>query len=319
MNKFLLTFDTEDFVSKNSIPGLLTLLEKLETRNAKALFFITGHMAEKVAENPAVVDMLNVHEIGYHSSGHTVHPTIFEFTDVESYQEAYRISKIRESSHINPLTGEVEGEGGVLALRKVFPKKSVVAFRAPGHCWSPPHSEALRDLGVKYDFSSYISVKPFCHKGITFYPYPTVGDWQGSMKDYYLLYLSILKNKITTAGIHPSLIVNKIEWDSIYWKGNPKQISFSAPRDTEEVELLFKSFDTLIKRVQRFEKIKFLDMSPDFKPLNHDSSITLDEVKNCYQRSIRWPKKFFNYEPKYLYNHFLEFFDMKGADEKAPD
>ncbi len=79
-------------------------------------------MAEKLSDFPDTVELLSEHQIGYHSSSHSIHPTLFEFTDVESYEEAYQTSLIRETAHINPLTGEIEGSGGIQALQGFSPK-----------------------------------------------------------------------------------------------------------------------------------------------------------------------------------------------------
>ena len=117
-------------------------------------------MAEKLSSFPDTVELLCEHQIGYHSSSHSIHPTLFEFTDVESYEEAYQTSIIRETAHINPVTGEVEGSGGIQALRRLFPKKQIDSFRAPGYCWTPPHLDAMKTLGIKYDFSTNISIAP---------------------------------------------------------------------------------------------------------------------------------------------------------------
>lgn len=122
------------------------ILELLQKYDVKTLFFITGHMAEKMRDFPKILDLIKDHEIGYHSSAHSVHPTIVEYTDVENYDIARQISLKRETSHINPLTGECEGKGGIILLKALFPKKEIISFRAPGFCWSPPHLEALKDL-----------------------------------------------------------------------------------------------------------------------------------------------------------------------------
>jgi hypothetical protein len=305
----LLTFDTEDFISQNSISGLLVLLNKLEEHNFKALFFITGHMAEKLQENSQIVNLLGNHEIGYHSSGHSVRPTIFEFTDIESYEKAYQTSLTRETSHINPFSGEVEGKGGIFSLRKAFPSMQITAFRAPGFCWSPPHAEALRDLGIIFDFSSNISPTPFHYKGLTFYPYPTMGDWQGKISDYRLFSLSTLRHKITIAGLHPSLFVNQGEWDSIYWKENPKQLIPPVERRNSEIRSLFQSFDLFLKRLKYLEKIGLIETAPNLVKSDKDLTISEKAVSECYEFSIRWPKRLFKYRPKYLRNHFQRFFD----------
>ncbi|MEM2507148.1 MAG: polysaccharide deacetylase family protein, partial [Nitrososphaeria archaeon] len=97
-SRLLLTFDVEDFINTNAIYSLLTLLRILNKYQMKAIFFITGHMAEKIANFPEIIDLLKNHEIGYHSSSHSVHPTIPEYTDVKSYEKAYEISIERETS-----------------------------------------------------------------------------------------------------------------------------------------------------------------------------------------------------------------------------
>ncbi len=83
MPKLFLTFDTEDLISENSVQGLKRLLEALKKYGMTALFFITGNMAEKLSDFPETIDLLDEHQIGYHSSSHSVHPNIFEFTDVK--------------------------------------------------------------------------------------------------------------------------------------------------------------------------------------------------------------------------------------------
>jgi len=267
-------------------------------------------MAERLQAHPEILEQLEEHEIGYHSSGHSVHPTIFEFTDVESYEEAYQTSTLRETSHINPLTGEIEGPGGILFLRKLFPSKQITAFRAPGFCWSPPHTEALRDLGIKFDFSSTFSPISVYYKGVTFYPPPGMYDWQGKTSYYRAFLLSILRNRITIANLHPSLFVNQNEWDSIYHKGNPEQIDYPLPRRTIEIESLSYGFDLFLKRVKYLESIKLIETSPNLIKSDKNLKITEEEVVECYEHSIRWAKKFFSYKPKYLRNHFLRFFDI---------
>ena len=77
-----LTFDCEDFINVRSMLALHRILELLQKYDVKGLFFLTGHMAEKIRNFPKILDLLENHEIGYHSSAHSVHPTIVEYTDV---------------------------------------------------------------------------------------------------------------------------------------------------------------------------------------------------------------------------------------------
>jgi len=307
--KLLLTFDVEDFINLNEIYALHKILKILQKYELTAIFLITGYIAEKLSDFPEAVNLLKTHEIGFHSSSHSVHPTIPEYTDIKSYKKAYEISIERETSYINPLTGKSEKEGGIYTLQKLFHPKKIQAFRAPGMCWTPPHLEALRDLGIKYDFSSNVTTsEPTQYKGITFYPYTFIQQWNGTAHDYECLFYSILKNEISVFDLHPTLFVNQVEWDSIYYKGNPKTLSTVPKRPQDETALLFRNFELLIKRIKLLEKIGIIDAVPSFDTQSKSLALTVQQVNDCYKTSMRWAVKRFNYCPKFIKNHFYEFF-----------
>lgn len=309
MRRLFLTFDTEDFISENSVPVLHWILERLKKYDLEALFFITGHMAEKLRNFPAVVDMLGEHQIGYHSSSHSVHPALFEFTDVEEYEQAYRNSLERETAHVNPLTGEIEGKGGILALRELFHNKQIVSFRAPGHCWTPPHLQALRTLGIVLDFSTDLSATPVNFKEITFYPYPLLGLWHGDLYEYRLLLASLLRKTVSVLTIHPSLLANGDNWDSIYSASNPKKLSPPTPLSREETRQLLHSVDLLLANIAMLQKMQMVDTSPRLEADSRALKISKCDVERTYACSMRWALDQ-NYRPKFLLNHFFKFFEV---------
>jgi peptidoglycan/xylan/chitin deacetylase (PgdA/CDA1 family) len=317
MGQVILTFDTEDFASENSIRFLHSLLSCLEKHKLKALFFVTGHMAERLKAYPEITNLLEEHEIGYHSSGHSVHPTIFEFTDVKSYKEAYKVALARETSHINPLTGQIEGKGGISAVRLLSHNKEIVAYRAPGFCWSPPHSEALRDLGLRFDFSTIIASLPVSYKGLTFYPYPALREWHGRLSDYRMVLSSAFRRRVTVVAIHPSLFVSQNPWDSIYHEGNPKRITSPPPRAISEREKMFRSFDLFLRRAKQLERMGLVQLTPRLRRSERELVIAQDRVEIVYERSMKWPREFFRYEPRHLRKHFYEFFKVPTPAESA--
>ena len=316
LHSLFLTFDTEDFISENSVPGLHNILELLKKHELSGLFFITGHMAEKLSNFPATVDLLNEHQIGYHSSSHSVHPTLFEFTDVESYEEAYQTSLIRENAHINPLTGALEGSGGIHALKALFPKKQIVAFRAPGYCWTPPHLEALKTFGITYDFSTNISFDPINYHGITFYPFTILpSNWHGGIREHSYLQRLTLKRKISVLTIHPSPMVNKLDWDLIYYpknnnfKINPKNLTLPTARSPAEVISIYHRFDLLLNHLKTLQEVHLLKVTPELRTTNKTISPTKLDVTKFYKMSIIWAEGF-GYKPKFLYDHFIQFFNI---------
>ncbi len=306
LRKLYLTFDTEDFISENSILGLHKILEMLHKYDLSGLFFITGHMAEKLSASPNTADLLNDHEIGYHTSSHSVHPALFEFTDTESYEDAFKVSFLRETSHINPLTGFPEGRGGIHALKDLFPRKQIIAFRAPGQCWSPPHSEALASLGINHDFSTNISLHPTRFKGINFYPYPICGQWQGGFLQYLFLTRSLKQNSLVMT-IHPSLMVNQFEWDFIYFKTNPKTLSKPLERTPTEIASLYHKFEKLLRYLKNLAKMQVIEVTPAMMKLENVLCPTKNDAERCYKHSIRWATRH-EYAPKFLLNHFIRFF-----------
>lgn len=313
--KFLFTFDVEDFINPNAVYALQRILQILEKYKLRAIFFITGHMAEKLSNHPKIIDMLRNHEIGFHSSSHSVHPTIPEYADTKSYEKAYEISLQRETSHINPLTGMPEREGGIYVLQDLFNTK-IQAFRAPGMCWTPPHLEALKSLGIKYDFSTNLTYsEPVFYKGITFYPFTVIQQWTGTKYEYECLFNSILRNNVTIFDLHPTLLVNQVEWDSIYYKGNPKSISTVPKKPQKEIELLFHNFELLVKRIVFLSKLKLIDTAIDLKSSHMELKIDRREIERCYKTSMRWPVKYFNYDPKHIKRHFYEFFDDLSSNK----
>ena len=310
MRQVFLTFDTEDFISENSISSLRSLLLCLRKHSFKAIFFVTGHMAEKLKGQNETIRLLEEHEIGYHSSSHSVHPTIFEFTDVENYEEAYKNALLRETSHINPLNGRIEGPGGIFSVRSLCSDREIRAYRAPGFCWSPPHSEALRDLGLRFDFSSKIAPIPIFYKGLTFYPYPTLLEWQGRPQEYRTFLSSALRRKFTVMGLHPSLFVNQDDWDAIYKKGNPDQIPPPHPRTSSEFKSRMQSLNLFLEQARRVERTGLIKVTSDLKNADANLTVSRKQVEDIFEFSMRWPRRVFKYEPRYLRNHFLKFFAM---------
>jgi len=308
LNNVFLTFDVEDFINPGSMEALANILRILKKHDLKALFFITGHMAEKLGDFFNIIEMLATHEIGYHSSSHSVRPTIFEYTDVENYTEAYEKSMQREISHINPLTGEIEGKGGIELLKGLFSNKKISSYRAPGCCWSPPHLEALRDLGIEFDFSSCISAKPVFYKGVTFYPYPTLGDWSGSKLEYLIVLRSILTKDYTIIDVHPNSLVYKNMWDSNYYNGNPPRLIESTPRNPHQTQSLINSFESLLKLLRLFHSLKLVEITPSLVRAPNHLCLNENEFEKIYEISILWAKRYFNYDPRFLHSHFKSFF-----------
>jgi hypothetical protein len=321
-HQLLLTFDVEDFISARSIDALSSILRLLDKWNMRGLFFITGHAAERLHSFRDVVHSLQEHEIGFHSSAHSVRPAVFEYCDVEKYEDAYWASLEREASHINPLSGAVEGKGGINALKDLFPSKSIVAYRAPGYCCPPPHLEAMVRLGIEYDFSWSFPAAPVSYREITFYPRPIFLDCEEALlagdlqvASWARLVLSMFKEEATVLTFHPHRFVDKDFWDGIYHRSNPQELMGTLPKDHRETTHMFSKFEAMLRRVSRLQKLGAIETSPRLmKPRINLDTARLDAGRLVDDYSF-WPKAFFGYSPKYIDAQLSQFFELDfGVD-----
>jgi hypothetical protein len=309
-----LTFDIEDFINDRSLLVLERILEILKDEDLRGLFFITGHMADKLKSHPEIVIRLRDHDIGYHSTGHSVRPLISEFTDVEDYREAVQIAFSRETSYVSPITGELFGSGGLVSLRSLFPQNSVISYRAPGFCWSPPHLEALNKLGITHDFSTYLSAGPLRYKGTFFYPFPI-------SLDFNLITLMRCIKLIAVQGsaillLHPGSLVNQGDWDSIYFYGNPKELTLTQSKLPEEQKHLLNGFSFFAKSLSRLQKAGLIEVTPRFVGSKINLNPTPSLVDKLYFWGTRWSVENFNYRPRFLYSHYKRFFNLIDETSK---
>jgi hypothetical protein len=305
--EIFLTFDVEDFINRRSIKSLNRILETLRKYGLQGLFFITGHMAEKLACCKETLELFADQQIGYHSSSHSVRPTILEYTDVSDYAAARLESIRRECSHINPLTGKIEGTGGITFLRELFPDHRIKAFRAPDYCWSPPHLQALADLDIIYDFSTKLFPEPATFKGITFYPYPICHYWIGR-KVIISLLRAIPRNRTIVLNFHDWHFVNKRVWNNGYKHENPEKLIPAIPRSQEEIRRLFSLFEWFLSNINAMQRTGLIKVTADLKSQTVNPSIDRDSVTKQCSELVAWCKRNYYYKPKFLRKHFEKFF-----------
>lgn len=99
MTNILYCFDTEDFTSNSSAGAIAILANLLEREGVKANFCITGLLAKQLMawERQDILNSLKPHEIQLHSLGHSLHPTINEYTDIKDFEKAYSRCKKEET------------------------------------------------------------------------------------------------------------------------------------------------------------------------------------------------------------------------------
>ncbi|HZK21033.1 MAG TPA: hypothetical protein VFC76_02030 [Oscillospiraceae bacterium] len=99
MTNILYCFDTEDFTSNSSADAISILADLLEKEGVRANFCITGLLAKQLIawDRKDILKSLKPHEIQLHSFGHSLHPTINEYTDIKDFEKAYSRCKKEET------------------------------------------------------------------------------------------------------------------------------------------------------------------------------------------------------------------------------
>lgn len=302
-----LTFDVEgpasreDYMDSRTLWALTKILNLLEKYRLKAIFFVTGSVVKEIERCPEVLEMMRKHEIGYHSSSHSVRPMIFEYTDIKSYDKAVQISLARETSDIDPSTGKPKGEGGILSLREIFYDKKIVSFRAPFLCWSPPHLDAMKRLGLNFDFSADLEETPALHMGITFYPHPL--NINKPLSRTRVL-PSITTRKYTSLLAHPA--------DFIFRKSNCYAYRTRCPaptmlRSISNIRTKFASLELFFHGLSIMNKARILQITPPLKEGLSRLSTREENLARIYSTTMWAPRELFCYKPKFLLSHFHRF------------
>jgi len=215
----------------------------------------------------------------------------------------------RETRHVDPITGELEGKGGITLLRSLFPDKRIVSFRAPGFSFSPPHLEALRELGIRFDFSADLSSTPVEHKGVTFFPCPILIN---SIKrsSFISIFRYFTRSRFAVFVFHPNHFVNSTYWDSIYFSGNPKKLHPIPPRSWKETQLILRKFDLLLRRLSHLENKGLFEVTTALERGKRKEDFPVDSVLKCYQKGIGWTENYLGYYPRFILNHYMKFFNL---------
>jgi len=122
MTEVLFFFDTEDYVNEASTDAAMRLAQILTQENVTGHFAVVGLLAKRMMETGRqdAIEALNRHEIGSHTYGHSLHPTICELSEGADFGAAYE--RVAQS----------EGEG-LRLIRKAFHRNEILFAVPPGN------------------------------------------------------------------------------------------------------------------------------------------------------------------------------------------
>ncbi len=146
MTDIIFSFDTEDFTSNVSADAIVREAEILRTHGVKGCFCLVGLLAKqlKAWERDDVIEALRHHEINLHTYGHTLHPMINEYTDIENF-EAARAEVIRQETEAIRLIKETDGTDKIYAAVPPGNSKSYAAMYAYSDMGIPVYADTFCD------------------------------------------------------------------------------------------------------------------------------------------------------------------------------
>lgn len=227
----LLRFDTEDFLTAESDDAALYLAQTLRRRGLRATFPMTAWKVQALLSRGRrdVLAAIAEHAVGFHSTSHSLHPTIAEELARTPDADAEERFRLRE-------------EAGWSAVAEAFAGR-LSAYTQPGGNWVAEAAAALRAWGIPLHYSeswnSYIDVRgrPFFLGGVLTWssevaaPKPFLSGLPGCLGEAQAqLGAAIRRERLDGVGdaglvsvvAHPTELVTEAFWD---------QVNFAAGRN----------------------------------------------------------------------------------------
>ena len=280
-SEILICFDTEDFTSSHAADSIRDGARLLTQEGVRANYMIVGLLAGQfIAWNRQdVLDALRHHEIHSHSWGHSMHPTICEYTDIADYQKSYDLVYAQEAEGM----GMIKAATGADRLYAAVPGGNSVSAAA---------LYAYADLGFEAYCDNTIlrtgDGRPLWFCNLNYMQYVTAMESYFFEDDYSedKLVELIASRRRTILYNHPNRALYKQFWDGVNYRGENKHPWGEweeAPRYSEFESIRF--FERMRALIKRLKAEKNADGSPRFAFRTISETLAEDNVPRTVVRS----------------------------------
>ncbi|MBQ9544346.1 MAG: hypothetical protein IJV00_04390 [Clostridia bacterium] len=289
MTEVYFCFDTEDYTSPKAWDAIVREADLLKKHGVRGNFNVVGYNAREWIRNKRydVPQALEYHNVGTHSLRHSYHPTLLEYTDLESYDEARRLL----------LEQECEGIGMVKA---VTGRDRLLFACPPGNSLSYVAMYEYVELGIKLYLGSVFAFRDgrsvyFCNGLHTNYDYALEGlfypgrTFRSNHKDVPYetgAFLDeISRKKRVVLYTHPTRAYHSTFWDLVNYDGENKHPMHEweptplVPPET--TERFFAEFDKLVAALKNDKRFVIRDMAYLDEKVTRDNAarvIRFDEL-----------------------------------------
>ncbi len=260
MTDIIFSFDTEDFTSSRAADGILYEANLFREEGVKGCFCVVGLLAKHLKEwgREDVIEALSHHEIGTHTYGHTLHPMINEYTDIEDFYAAQK-ELIRQESLGVEYIKENLGVDRVWAACPPGNQKSYVAMYGYHKMGIPIYADTFCD--TEYGTGAY-----YCN---IFHANYTFGiEWflrDNGEEGIKKVLDELAKRERAVIYTHPNMIIKSDFWDAVnYHKENLVPFGqWIEPEDLPEeiTQTVLKNMRTLVRMVKNDPRFRIITYS----------------------------------------------------------
>jgi len=260
MTDVIFSLDTEDFTSEIAADAIYHEAELLREEGVRGGFCIVGLLAQQLKNwgRTDIINALRHHDILTHSFGHSLHPTLNEYTDIEDFDDAY-IEMKRQETKAAEIIRNVTGATALCGACPPGNQKSYVAMYGYADMGLPIYADTFCD-------TAYGEGVFFCNIYQTQYTrcLDSVA-MNATEKDFRRLLDDLAGHKRVILYTHPNMAMYTEFWDTLnYYKenlcefGNWKE---GARRPIEETERFYDNVRTLIRMLKKDARFRITSYS----------------------------------------------------------
>jgi len=256
----IFSFDSEDYLTPEAADGEKWWAEELTRRGLRGSFQLVTEMVRSLArrDRSDVIEAIRRHEVGFHTSWHSLPPTHPEAIEGLSLAEGVRWV----------LRTEAEGWGDLIGLFERVP----ISYCPPGDSWTPATLLAMAALGVKVGsgFPVHAATNPFWYCGLLCLGYDLAFDsFMAESPDEEQRFKTAFEEMargreggVLTVFTHPARLMTARFWDHVFYKGArpPADQRPPAPlRAPEHVRMIEDRMRRLLDWIQARPGVRFSD------------------------------------------------------------
>ncbi len=267
MTDIIFSFDTEDFTSSRAADGILYEAKLFAEEGVRGCFQLVGLLAKQLKAwgREDVIEALSHHEIDTHTYGHTLHPMINEYTDIEDFDKA-KAELIRQESL------------GIDYIKDTFGIERVYSACPPGNQKSYVAMYGYHDMGIPIYADTFCDTAEgtgayYCNMFHVYYYFGI--EWflrDATEEDIKAKLDDLATRERAVIYTHPNMIIKSDFWDAVnYHKENLVEFgNWIEPEDlpAEVTQTVLKNMRLLVRLIKadpRFRITTYAELAKELK------------------------------------------------------